>query len=136
MKLTLLLLQVVLPLAINVIGGIIVFRLVDRRKQLIAFIAMVILTAIAVSSGWSETPKIVVVPNFLGKFGDPAKDFGSDMGLHPVVTVGNYGPCQGRVVSQSLPPETEIHIGAQIELTVSRGSPVPFGLGHPIELCF
>jgi len=121
---SLLILQIVLPLGINIIGGLLVLVIRSRNRRIVIIASTAACLLLSVVTAYEATPKIVIVPNLQHAWKDRASDLCKDIGLNPVEMRGTYGERAGEVQKQSLEPGAEVFRGSQIEVYISLGSPV------------
>jgi beta-lactam-binding protein with PASTA domain len=121
-----LLIQVVLPLAISVIGGIVTASMANlgcKPKAVVLALANVVIAGILIYN-WMQSPKLVIVPDVVHQFRDQADYLCRKVGLRPIIRVRDEYTGVLRtdeVGKQSLSPGAQEYIGREIELAVSRG---------------
>ena len=81
---------------------------------------------------------VVPVPNFVNMSWDLAKEIAESLNLAPSMKKITSAATAGTVLSQSIPPETEVSEGTEIELTVSGGGKkgavrIAFGLPADVK---
>jgi hypothetical protein len=121
----LLILQVILPLVINLISGILLafFANLKQYRMTILIITFIILGN-CLYFAYIQTPELVVVPNLRHQWVDQATVLCKKIGLKAEIKSGDYGARQNEVQKQSLAPGSLVFMNSTIEISVCRGNPV------------
>jgi hypothetical protein len=119
-----LVLQVILPLVINVLAGIFLTSFIKLRRSIVVTLIIIFLAlGSCLYYAYIQTPELVVVPNLKHHWVDEAKVLCKKIGLRVEVKAGNYGDRQNEVQRQSLEPGSLVSTNSAIEISVCRGSP-------------
>jgi beta-lactam-binding protein with PASTA domain len=116
----LLIFQVILPLVINLISGILLSKF-DRHRKAILFTTLIVLFSCLYFGAYLQTPELIAVPDLQGQWKDQATILGKKMGLEVIVKDGSYGDRQDKVQRQSLAPGSLVLMNTKIEIYVCKG---------------
>lgn len=120
----LLILQVILPLVINLISGIILAFFANLKQyRVIILISTFIILSNCLYFAYIQTPELVVVPNLRHQWVDQATVLCKKIGLRAEAKSGDYGDRQNEVQKQSLAPGSLVFMNSKIEIFVCTGYP-------------